>query len=500
MQRDGRGGLETEAGEAMTFKTTRMRAALRQGRNDWYKITNNAATGIADLHIYDEIGYFGITAADLIAELSGLDASAINMHLSSPGGEVFDGIAIYNALRSHNARVTTYVDSLAASIASVIAMAGDEIIMQPHSQMMIHDGSGVCIGNAADMRELADLLDRQSDNIAGVYAERAGGTTKQWRARMQIETWYTAQEAVDAGLADRVAKKPQRMPDEDIPARDIAASWDLSVFRHAGREHAPPPDVTPVAAVAMAVHHTATQNSAWDGPAAEAAMPNEAAVLRYCHAWRDAGGDPDAKGTYKFPHHRHEGGPANLAACRNGLARLSGADIPDSDRAGVEAHLRAHLSDGGSDDGGSTSDHVHLEDDDLAGYDPDVVKAALTFAADGFHTSFDPIAFRSEVARAAGFDLDTEGFRAAMEHQAAESAAAAGIRQPPRPAEPEPATPPAPAPAPEPSGGIDPDVVRAAIEYHSGNAPAPPARPAPPTEQDPYDATTVTRAIREAIR
>ncbi|WP_171110624.1 MULTISPECIES: hypothetical protein [unclassified Streptomyces] len=97
---------------------------------------------------------------------------------------------------------------------------------------------------------------------------------------------------------------------------------------------------------AIPVHHTATVQEPWDGPGAMAAAPNEARVLRYMSAWRSADGDPDLKSSYKFPH--HEPGTdtaANLDAVRNGLARLSQADIPAADRAGVEAHLRAHLED-----------------------------------------------------------------------------------------------------------------------------------------------------------
>ena len=126
---------------------------------------------------------------------------------------------------------------------------------------------------------------------------------------------------------------------------------------------------------ALAVHHTATTDEAWDGPAAVTAMPNDDSVLRYCHAWmsdeaaaeKPTQGDDDAddqKSSYKFPHHKTKGGPANLAACRNGLARLSGADIPDSDRAGVKAHLQAHLddADNGDDEGsGDTENHTHTD-------------------------------------------------------------------------------------------------------------------------------------------
>jgi HK97 family phage prohead protease len=96
---------------------------------------------------------------------------------------------------------------------------------------------------------------------------------------------------------------------------------------------------------AIGVHHTATTEGTWDGPGAEAAMPNDAATLRYCHAWFNTGGDPEAKQSYKFPHHRTEGGPAVMAGVRNALARLAQADIPEGDRAGVQRHLQAHMDD-----------------------------------------------------------------------------------------------------------------------------------------------------------
>lgn len=217
------------------LRTARPRAQLRQGRTDWYRITNAIGPGPATVHIYDEIGYWGITASDFVAELSQLNAAAIDLHLNSPGGEIFDGIAIMNALRSHPATVTTYVDGLAASIASVIAMAGDRVVMAPNSQMMIHDGSGLCIGNASEMREMATLLDRQSDNIASVYAAKAGGELADWRALMMAETWYTAEEAVEAGLADEVSSTAS------APLANSHNSWDLSIFRYTSRTEAPAP-------------------------------------------------------------------------------------------------------------------------------------------------------------------------------------------------------------------------------------------------------------------
>jgi ATP-dependent protease ClpP protease subunit len=211
-------------------RTARPRAQLQKGRTDWYRITN-LGTGTAVIYVYDEIGYWGTTAGDLVNELSQLQGvTAIDLHINSPGGEVFEGIAIYNCLRAHPATITTYVDGIAASIASVIAMAGNRIVMGPHSQMMIHEGSGLCIGDADEMRKMADLLDFQSDNIASVYAARAGGTVEEWRGRMRTETWYTAETAVEAGLADEVAETVMPPAQAADAGPDMSASWDLTLY------------------------------------------------------------------------------------------------------------------------------------------------------------------------------------------------------------------------------------------------------------------------------
>lgn len=172
-------------------------------RGGWYTIRNISETD-AEIFIYDEIGFFGVSASDFIGELRELKATAINLHINSPGGDVFDGVAIFNALHRHKARVTVSIDGIAASSASFIAMAGDEVVMAPHSQMMIHEASGLTIGDADDMRQMADILDKSSDNIASIYAEHTGGTVEEWRALMKVETWFSDVEAVAAGLADRV--------------------------------------------------------------------------------------------------------------------------------------------------------------------------------------------------------------------------------------------------------------------------------------------------------
>ena len=143
----------------------------------------------ATLRIYDPIdsygGSWGISAREFAEMVDGLDASVseIRVHLNSPGGEVFDAIAITNTLRAHKARVVAIVDGIAASAASVIACAADELIMSPHSQLMIHDAWGVCVGNAGDMAEMAKTLDKISAAIADVYASKAGDGVD-WRYRM----------------------------------------------------------------------------------------------------------------------------------------------------------------------------------------------------------------------------------------------------------------------------------------------------------------------------
>lgn len=196
------------------------------------------------------------------------------MHINSPGGNVFDGLAILNVLRAHKGGVTTIVDGLAASAASFIAQAGSTRIMARNSQMMIHDAMTLCAGNATDMRETADLLDKASDNLADVYASRSGrGTVADWRAEMRKEVWYSAEEAVAAGLADEVLSAAAK-PEEEA----VAATWDLSIFAHASRAEAPDPvplpepagivtadrSVTPEEMAEFAERFTASVNS--NGP------------------------------------------------------------------------------------------------------------------------------------------------------------------------------------------------------------------------------------------
>ncbi|GAB3622574.1 Clp protease ClpP [Mariniluteicoccus endophyticus] len=203
----------------------------------WFRIENKAddESTAADVYIYDEIGgWWGVPAQDFVRELAAIDTDQINLYVNSPGGSVWDGIAMLNAIRRHPANVVAVVDGLAASAASFLLMGADEIVMGRNSQLMVHDASAICWGTAADMQDIADFLTKVSDNIADVYAQRAGGTAADWREVMLAETWFTADEAVAAGLADRVDKAKEADPEN---------RFDLTVFNHAGRDNAPAPKI-----------------------------------------------------------------------------------------------------------------------------------------------------------------------------------------------------------------------------------------------------------------
>ena len=200
----------------------RTRAEVLRGSGDWYRISN-ADEGVAEIFIYDVIGMWGITAAEFVRELREVEAERIVVRLNTPGGDVFDGIAIYTALSEHPAEIETRVDGVAASIGSVIMQAGDKRVVARPATTMIHDPWSIALGDAREMRKEAELLDQLGDTIAGVYADRAGGAVSEWRSRMLAETWYTGQETVDAGLADELAS---------AASDDVENHFDLSIFHN----------------------------------------------------------------------------------------------------------------------------------------------------------------------------------------------------------------------------------------------------------------------------
>lgn len=179
--------------------------------------------GEVTILLYDEIGWFGIDAKTFANDLKAVDADTINLRINSPGGSVFDGVAIYNTLRNHKARVITHIDGLAASIASVIALAGDEIRMASNAFFMIHNPWTVTIGDSEQLRKDADVLDKIGDQLLASYVQRIGaGSEEKIRDWMDEETWFNAEEAEAAGFIDEINH-----------ASGALASFDLSVFSNA---------------------------------------------------------------------------------------------------------------------------------------------------------------------------------------------------------------------------------------------------------------------------
>ncbi|QOY16570.1 hypothetical protein F3K31_22685 [Escherichia coli] len=164
------------------------------------------------IYIYDEIGFWGVTAKQFISDLNALgDITHINLHINSPGGDVFEGIAIFNALKTHGASITVYVDGVAASMASVIAMVGNPVIMPENTFMMIHKPFGFTGGDAEDMRTYADLLDKVEAVLLPAYAQKTGKTTDEIAAMLADETWMSGAECLAHGFADQVTPAVKAM-------------------------------------------------------------------------------------------------------------------------------------------------------------------------------------------------------------------------------------------------------------------------------------------------
>ncbi len=193
-------------------------------KHKWYDI-RAAAEETAEILIYDEISSWGVDARQFVKDLSGVTAKSIRLRMNSPGGNVFDGIAIYNALKNHPATVNVEVDGLAASIASIIAMAGDTIYMATNAFLMIHNAWALAVGDSEEMRKMADVLDKIDTTMVRTYAERTGSTQRDIRQMMSEETWMTAEEAKDAGFCDSVG-------DPVEAAAKLAEVFDFSKFQY----------------------------------------------------------------------------------------------------------------------------------------------------------------------------------------------------------------------------------------------------------------------------
>lgn len=191
----------------------------------WYEI--KAQDGAVEVMIFDEIGLWGIRAEDFRREFdrSVANASHINVVVNSPGGDVFDGVAIYNTIARYRERTTVEIAGVAASIASIIALSGDRMVMDTGTFFMIHNPWALAIGTSADLRQRADTLDAVRDEMVGIYEERSGLSRDEVLEAMDAETWYNPDQAYQAGFAQEITTRE----DEEVAARTF--DWRTYGYR-----------------------------------------------------------------------------------------------------------------------------------------------------------------------------------------------------------------------------------------------------------------------------
>lgn len=204
-------------------------------KRSFYNIKQDEDARHAEILIYDEIAsgciadVLGLVSAKrFVSDLMALDVDTITLRINSPGGDVFDGVAIYNALRDHDARVSVKVDGLAASIASVIMLAGDERHVGIGAKVMIHNPWCMTMGESSDMRKTADLLDDIRDGILDVYVDRTGADRDELAAAMGAETWFSSKDALAMGFATAVDESV----DSEVAVRNIARFDERVAARH----------------------------------------------------------------------------------------------------------------------------------------------------------------------------------------------------------------------------------------------------------------------------
>jgi ATP-dependent Clp endopeptidase proteolytic subunit ClpP len=172
---------------------------------NWYDIKNVASDNVTEVMIYDEIGKYGVDAKSFIDEMKNIpNDTSVLLRINSPGGSVVDGLAIYDAISRMPQKVTTRIEGIAASMGSVIALAGDEVIMSENSLYMIHNVWGGEVGDAGDLRKAAELMDKMGDRLVSIYMSKTGNSEEQIRSWMNEETWFDSAEAVKYGFVDKI--------------------------------------------------------------------------------------------------------------------------------------------------------------------------------------------------------------------------------------------------------------------------------------------------------
>lgn len=183
-----------------------------------YEVANKA--DVTEMYIYDEIGFFGVDAETFAKDLNAVKGEVL-VRINSPGGSVWDGMAIYNAIKERKEPTNTRVDGLAASAASYIAVAGHNISMAENAFLMIHEPWSMVVGSAGDMRKEADLLDKVNEQIINMYVKKSGKAFDDVKTAMADETWLNGKDAMEFGLVDQIV--------DENPAENL---FDLSVFNN----------------------------------------------------------------------------------------------------------------------------------------------------------------------------------------------------------------------------------------------------------------------------
>lgn len=175
-------------------------------KRKWYEV-KALAEGALQVSIHDEIGLWGVNAADFIAEInSHTNIAEIEVGIHSPGGSLFDGVAMFNALKNHSAKVVTRVDGIAASAASVVFLAGDERVMPEDTFLMIHNPWSGVMGDSTEMRKAADTLDQFQQMLVELYARETGIDEDAVAEMMKAETWLDASSAMDLDFATHLVQ------------------------------------------------------------------------------------------------------------------------------------------------------------------------------------------------------------------------------------------------------------------------------------------------------
>ncbi|CAM2154435.1 ATP-dependent Clp protease, protease subunit [Paraburkholderia tropica] len=278
-------------------------------KRNWYAISaSQTDTGVvAEVRIYDEIGFWGVTAKDFISQLdeAAASAAAVIVAVNSPGGDVFDAFAIYNALRRYAGKVTSRVDGVAASAASLVVMAGDTVIMPENAMLMIHNPWTIAGGTSDDLRNTADTMDKVRDGIVAAYANRSGQTPDDVQQMMNAETWLTAAEAKAIGFADEIEQPVRltasisagarlagfrRMPTEFMDSIEEVETPVVAPPEAAPPADPPPPAATPSASVSSppAATPPPVAPPASPAPVASATVDASALAAHVFKACRDA--------------------------------------------------------------------------------------------------------------------------------------------------------------------------------------------------------------------